>query len=256
MKKIGFLLTFLIFPAIFLSNFNSESIKVTAEENIHELIYEVSEKPDGTYNIDSLKEGYFNRTEYRVYNQYENIMISSISSDVFSSCSNLTSLIFSKDVKVDDASFFTTIASLLEIRYTGSEADFQTQFSSFDLSSYVTSFYQSDEGFINYWNINVRPNQTVSICDIGKTGYQTLLAMYNSLTTSEKLFVNAYIDVAGNSIKDSMQYLKGYFEEPQKSNNSNQLSKEDSIITILVIATFGMSTITVFYLLKKKNIID
>lgn len=256
MKKSLILLPFLLSGVVFASNFNNGEINASATEDLHECIYNLSQKEDGTYNIDSLKEGYFDRSDYRIYSNYDGMVISSIDNDVFANCNLMTSLMLSSRVLVSDISLFYSIDNLLEVRYTGSEQEFKEKYSSFDMNNYSISYYQNDEGFINYWDEVVRVDATQSICDIGEAGYRTLLSKYNALTTPEKIYVNAYEDVAGNLIKDSMQYLKDHFDVPQKANNSNQLSQQDSIITILIIATFGMSTITVFYLLKKKNIID
>ena len=68
--------------------------------------------------------------------------------------------------------------------------------------------------------------------------------------------MDAYTDLAGSTIKDSMKELNRHFATPDGAKKSEEWNQTGAIILIIIIAVIGMTSITVFFLLKTKQIID
>ena len=83
-----------------------------------------------------------------------------------------------------------------------------------------------------------------------------MLSLYNSLNIHDKQVVDEYIDAAGIKIKESINFLKNYFSSTQQSNKTNYISQEKTMSIIVLITIIGMTTISIFYLLKKLDIIS
>lgn len=202
------------------------------------------------YEIIGVKDEYLSYSELRIYND-TNITITSINSNAFSSCTNLNSLMISYSLNY--ISFLPT--SVKEIHYTGSKE-------MFDEINYIynedVSFfeYSYDEGFIYYWSTNIRSNLNDDICSISKATYDEMLSLYNLLNIHDKQVVDEYIDAAGIKIKESINFLKNYFSSTQQSNKTNYISQEKTMSIIVLITIIGMTTISIFYLLKKLDIIS
>lgn len=192
--------------------------------------------------------------EYRIYHSYDDgVIIDEISDTALSLVNHNFTLLISNMISSFNSALFDN-DYLSVINYTGSIAEW-------DLKNITTdktvNYYQKDEGFINYWNAFVRPHSDSDICAIQIDGYQILKNMYNALGARDLIIVNAYIDASGSSIASSMRYLKNYFQDDSHSrgSSSNQVSKDTTIGLIVGIAFFGMTTISIFYLLRKKGII-
>ena len=118
--------------------------------------------------------------------------------------------------------------------------------------------YECDEGFINLWDDEIRPNSDSDICSMSKERFKTLKEKYDGLTATDRAIVNEYIDKAGQSIEDTMEYLSKYYsDDEEKTNQVKRNLPQDMTIGIIVsVAIFGMTTISIFYILKQQKIIN
>lgn len=236
-------LSFLFVPFAF------SSIKTSSEVNTNEAFI-LNNIEDNNYELIGVKDEYLSYEELRIYND-SNYTIVSIKDDAFLACSSLTSLMISYSVN----SISSLPNTVNEIHYTGSKKMFNSIH--FELGEDVLFFdYSYDEGFIYYWNTLIRPSQNSDICEIGNELYSDLLTRYNLLSDYDKSIVDEYEDIAGVKIVETMKFLKNYFMPTQPSNNTNYISQEKTMSIIVIITIIGMTTISIFYLLKKLNIIS
>lgn len=253
MKKLALTLLPILF-GLTIANPSFDMVEVKATEpgisqNYYDGSFILEEKPSGTYKIVGLDET--NKYDYRVYsNRKDGKIVDEIASNAFDLASNVTEIMISKDIlSIGDNSYL--FDKVEYIHFTGS----LTEWESYQIDTDAVIFdYACDEGFINYWNTFIRPVKDTSICDIGETLYQELLSKYNALTTYDYEIVNAYEDIAGETIEESMDYLDEFYN-PKEKPKSEELPKDLTLILIICISVFGMSMIAIFYLLKKKDII-
>lgn len=174
--------------------------------------------------------------------------VSSIASGAFDDCT-FTTLMISKTVQSNNAVFPNT---LNEIFFTGSEDELN-----FEIPNNVILYeYGCDEGFFNFWDEFVRPHFDDSICDVTKSNYIKMKQLYNNLSDIDLQVVNSRVDGSG-TIKDSVEYLDTYFTPSQSSQVIEKEIPQTTMITIiLIIASFGMTSIGVFYVLKDRDIIE
>lgn len=253
MKKIIFLLA-LIFSTTSLFSTKESFSGVKASENINyqeHFTYELKE--NGNYKINGLNSSFLDRTNYRIYatSDITNTVVDEISLDIFSSCPNIETLMISKDISTIPNNFFSNL-NLEKVYFTGS----LDEWSSYNFLDTVNVFdYACDEGFINYWNKYVRVDENSNICNITNEIYEKVSSLYESLDMADYERVNAYKDASGETIEDSMEYLDDLFNQEEKPKQE-ELPKDTTLALVIVIAIFGMSSIAIFYLLKKKEIID
>lgn len=205
----------------------------------------------GNYTLTGVTANHLSDATLRVYYEKDRI-IDEISDDAFSACTNLASLMISKSVTYITDSVF--IDSIVEVNYTGSEEEFDLL--SLNKEFTTLNYYACDEGFVNYWNIEVRPQAEISICDMSKSDFQALYALYSNLTLSDRKQVDATLDLANEKIGDSMAVLINQFKEPQQSNKKTEWKQSGAITFIIIVAVIGMTSISVFFLLKTKQIIS
>ena len=121
--------------------------------------------------------------------------------------------------------------------------------------------YACDEGFLNYWNEFIRPNIDGSICNVNKEHYVKMKLLYSQLKNR-----NDYANVDSETvettkdgtgtIRDSIRFLDSYFGNSNKSQmGEKEISQSVMITLILIIASFGMTSIGLFYFLKDRNVI-
>ena len=248
MKKIAFALICLSLGfSIVNPGFNLTKVNAFNDGYDSSFVYE--EKSSGTYKITGITDT--SLTNLRVYGESsDNKIVDEIDHNAFTSLSNLDSIMISKDIDLiySDSLDFSNLDYLY---YTGSIGEWN---SNNIQSSAVIYDYAFDEGFINYWNLYVRPTKDESICNIGEAKYKELLNRYNALPTEDYHRVNEYEDLAGETIEESMEYLDEFFN-PKEKPKSEELPKDLTLILIICISVFGMSMIAIFYLLKKKDII-
>ena len=175
--------------------------------------------------------------------------VTTIGEHAFDDCS-YTTMMISSTVRIVNSSF---PAQLKTIEYTGASEDI-----SFEIPQGIEVVeYADDEGFLNYWKEFIRPNINGSICNVSKEHYVKMKSLYNNLSTypQDVETVENTSDGTG-TIKDSIKYLDSYFGN---SNRSQTLGKEISqsvmITLILIVASFGMTSIGLFYFLKDKKVI-
>lgn len=174
----------------------------------------------------------------------------SIGEHAFDDC-KFEYLMVSNKVRENAATFPDT---LTVFEYTGPASDIN-----FAIPENVTVIeYACDEGFMNYWNEFIRPNIDGSICNVSKEHYIKMKALYSNLNNDwghDLSTINQQLDGTG-TIKDSVAYLDSYFGGSNKSQmTEKEISQSVMITLILIIASFGMTSIGLFYFLKDKNVI-
>ena len=158
----------------------------------------------------------------------------------------------SKDVNTYTYQLFSNKIS--QINFTGSGEEWALK--NIETTQPVF-FYENDEGFINYWNDVVRTSEDIDVCKMSKEDFIFLKEKYDSLSLNDKLIVDGHIDRANQKIKDTMEYLKKYFEaDSSKTKTKSNLPQDMTLGIIVGVAIFGMTTISIFYLLKKQGIIS
>ena len=211
------------------------------------LIVEQNER--GNYTLTGVSS--VNSEEIRIYYN-ESTIIDEISDTAFTTCTQLNSLMISKCVLyVNDAAFIDSIST---VNYTGS----QEQFEALNITKEFTkiNYYACDEGFINYWNEKVRTSAEVSICDMSKSDFQALYALYSNLSLTDRKTVDETKDIANEKIGESMAVLINQFKTPQSSQPKNEWKQSGAITFIIIVSVIGMTSICVFFLLKTKQIIS
>ena len=183
---------------------------------------------------------------------YRNSGATSIGANAFDDCS-FTTLMISNSIRTNNAAFPNTLTT---IEYTGALTDI-----SFAIPNNISvKEYACDEGFLNYWSEYIRPNIDGSICHVEKQHYVRMKTLYSQLDSnggeaSDVEIVNNTSDGTG-TIKDSIAYLDSYFGNPSRSQmTEKEISQSVMITLILIIASFGMTSIGLFYFLKDKNVI-
>lgn len=118
------------------------------------------------------------------------------------------------------------------------------------------------ENFISYWKEDFRKDdndQIIPICDITYNSYREMYSKYILLDTTDRKTVNSTPDYEeGYTIEDSIKELIRIHggHSDTKPNERRTLNQSSTIIIIVVIAVFGMSTICVFFVLKNNKIIQ
>ena len=251
MKKIIFPLSFVFI--LFLGNIVGHDFKPAfASENPYVNDFTYVDKGDGNYLVSSVDNDSVLKENLRIYSIYEGSPVNEIAADCFANCDNLTSIMIGNGVTIIPQGTLD-ILSLNQIHYTGSLQEWN---GIGYLTDVVVYEYAFDEGFINYWNKFVRPEEDSSVCDIGENNYKVLKEKYNNLTPYDKSVVNDYTDKGGETIGSSMKYLDAYFTPKENKESRTEIDKTTTLSIIVGIAIFGMTSIAVFYLLMKKNIIS
>ncbi len=213
----------------------------------------VTEKEGGTFRLDSINSNGLG-DELRIYH-YDNMVIDEIADNAFSGTS-FTSLALTNSVKTVGTNAFNGVTSLTTMYFTGSEEEYRALNINYEFSERNIHYYAIDEGFINYWKKEIRPAEESNICDITRSQYEYVRELYLNLIPTDKEIVDAYEDAAGVSIKDSIKELNRHFGEPSGSKETEEWNQTGAITLIIIIAVIGMTSITVFFLLKTKQIIE
>lgn len=182
--------------------------------------------------------------EVRIYKESG---VTSIASLAFDGC-QFESLMISSSVRSVNADY---PVSLLTINYTGSLDDIN-----FDIPNNIAvNEYACDEGFLNFWANYIRPDIDGTICNVNKDNYLKMKQLYLNLSNDDKSVINDKEDGDG-TIKDSIEFLDSHFASPSGTKTKEKEISQKSMLTlILVIASFGMTSIGVFYFLKDKQVI-
>ena len=177
---------------------------------------------------------------------YKSSGIISVDSHAFDDCT-FTSIMISNSV----TTFNPVLADNVVVNLTKDKASY-----SFDLPANLTvNEYACDEGFINYWNLYIRDNIDGSICNVSKEHYIYVKGLYSGLSDYDKNVVENTSDGTG-TIKDSIKFLDSHFNSSPSQMTTKEISQSVMITVILVIASFGMTAIGIFYVLKDKKVIN
>lgn len=214
--------------------------------------FNTSLQGDGTYLIESVKDEFLTNDELRIYgkdydakNHYSHVAVNAFDNASF------TKLMVSKDV----ISFLPTLENKT-IYFTGNELEFTSLSSQFVNCNVL--YHACDEGFINFWMTNIRSMS--SICDVLLPAnvdiYNKLYTLYAQLDlTGDKEKVDNFND-GESTIKKSMEYLDSLANPTPSPSKPHKMSKDMMLYFVLIVASIGMTSICIFYLLKDKNIID
>lgn len=207
---------------------------------------------DGTYLIESVKSEFLLADELRIYGQDFDAKrhYAHVASNAFDGAS-FSKLMVSKDV----ITFSPTLENKT-IYFTGSEIEFAPLEPQF-INCHI-NYYACDEGFINFWMTNIRSMS--SICDVLLPAnvdiYNELYTLYAQLDlTGDKEKVDNFND-GESTIKKSMEYLDSLANPTPSPSKPHKMSKDMMLYFVLIVASIGMTSICIFYLLKDKNIID
>lgn len=225
---------------------------VHASENPYVYCFEYEEKSNGNYIVKNVEYGNLADDDLRIYGNVDGHVVDEIDINCFNDVHYLSSLMISNNIEIIPQGTLD-IVTLTEIRFTGGLDEWADIGYTTNLPVYEYSF---DEGFINYWNKFIRPEADTSICDVSNEQYTELLNLYNNLSAFDKSVVDSYVDKGNESIGDSMKYLKAFFAPEEPKKNTAEIDKKTTLSIIVGIAVFGMTSIAVFYLLMKKNIIS
>jgi hypothetical protein len=243
-----------IIPLVFatsvfaLSPINSKSAFVNTSSQ-----FNTSEKSDGSYAIESVKPEYLDAEELRIYGSdfLEKIHYSEVKPLALQNA-NFERIMISKDVEI-----FSPSLEGKTVYYTGTQEEFEQL--GIVIDEYTTVLYEAcDEGFINFWYENIRTFS--SICDVileqNKPIYEKLMTLYNQLDiTGDKDTINNYND-GSSTIKESIDYIQSLINPSPEPSKPKEMSQDMMLYFVLAVASIGMTSICIFYLLKDKNIID
>ena len=196
----------------------------------------------------------YTESEFRIY-YYEDFVVDEIADEAFKDNTSITTLVISDCVAHITNAVFENAPSIQNIKYTGSKENFAGLGLDQKYNDKVVE-YAVDEGFINYWNKEIRSESGINICEIGKEKYQKVYNLYINLSEEDRNNVDSYEDVEGAKIKDSMKTLKTFYDEENGARQNEEWNQTGAITLIIFIAVLGMTSITVFFLLKTKNIIQ
>jgi hypothetical protein len=212
-------------------------------------IFVLEENARGNYTIKGVNPSKNMSKELRIYYD-ENRLIDEIADTAFDDCKNLQRLMLSYSVTHINS---TSIDDIKTLYYTGSEEQFESLALTY---SGTVNYYSYDEGFIYYWNTNIRPTTDTSICDMSKESFDIVYKLYSKLSYSDRASVDEYEDIAGEPISDSMKELINLYGKKNPSRSKDEFTQDNAIGVIIVIALIGMTSICVFYLLKTKEVIS
>jgi len=201
----------------------------------------------GNYTLESIDA--FSGSEFRIYH-YDDLLIDEISDSAFAD-TTFSTLVLTNSVKHINQTAINSAENIKTFSFTGSKDEFDALGISFSNVNY----YAVDEGFINFWNKNVRPVATSNICSISQDTFNYVNDLYKNLSNEDLEVVNNHKDLADIKISESMKELVRVFSEPEPAKKNDEWNQTGAITLIIFIAVLGMTSITIFYLLKTKNII-
>ena len=238
-----------VIPLLVLTPF-MVNIKMTTKEDYRPSLT-TTLKENGHYKLESVDATSFGN-EFRVYH-YDDMVIDEISDNAFSG-TNFEILGLTNSVTSINDSVFTNAPNIKTINFTGSKEEFEA----LNLETQFTNvyYYAIDEGFINYWVKNIRPTAESDICLISRDTYNEVSLLYKNLSDNDLEIVNQYEDLANATIRSSMKELNRLFGTPTPTQKNEEWNQTGAITLIIVIAVIGMTSITIFFLLKTKKFIE
>ncbi len=221
-------------------------------------LYEYAQENDESYTINKVKDSALHLTDFRIYGQKYNEgnkLIKKVNTDTFKDI-NLSSIMISEDVEI-----YLPSLNNVTIFYTGNEEQFANFLARNNLSNEDIKevyFEACDEGFLNFWSENISPLN--SICDLlepnMKDTYDKLMRLYNGLAlTQDKYHVDKIMEDE-QTIGETIEYLSSLINPQMAKPVEIEMEQDTMLIFILIVASIGMTSICIFYLLREKNIID
>lgn len=136
-------------------------------------------------------------------------------------------------------------------------------FGSFSLSSLESKepqiAYASNtevEEFLSYWRYSFKPAGTQT-CDITKAKFDEMYEKFKVLSDSDKAVIKNTKDDEEYTIGNVIETLVNKFYTPVKpQEHKESLDQSTTIIIIVVAAVFGMTTISIFFVLKNNKVIQ
>ncbi len=177
---------------------------------------------------------------------YRDSGITSVAEHAFDGCT-FASIMISDVV----TTFEATIPDEAYVNLTKSKSAYSYSFP----EEIIVNEYACDEGFLNYWNEHIRDNIDGSICNVAKKHYYFMKNLYTELNNHDRYVVDKTVDGTG-TIKDSIKFLDSHFNSSPSQMTTKEISQSVMITVILVIASFGMTAIGIFYVLKDKKVIN
>ena len=116
--------------------------------------------------------------------------------------------------------------------------------------------------FITYWKEDFRlddKGEVIAICDITKADFRDMYYNhYLKLSATERANVNKAKDLEeGYTIKDSIDQLaKMYISGKSDSEAKSNLDQPTSIIIVVSVAIFGITSISIFFIFKQEKFIQ
>ena len=113
------------------------------------------------------------------------------------------------------------------------------------------------DNFLTYYREDFRQNGTIAICDITYQSFKEMYDKFIALDKDDQNIVKTSADFEeGYTIGDSIQTLLTRFSPSIVPEEKTSLKQSNTIILVIVIAVFGMSTISVFFVFKNDKLID
>lgn len=241
----------LLFLPLLIGSFSLLSTPKNSDQPNYRSYLVTEENARGKYTVTGIKTQYLSSDNVRIY-QFDDELIDEIADTAFVGTS-FTTVVISKNITHINSAVFENATNIKTINYTGSIAEFSALNLSFDVNN--VHEYAVDEGFINFWNTYVRVDANSNICDISVETYKQLDSLYKNLIKSDLEVVNSYTDSANAKIGESMKEIYSVFNTDNSQQRKDEWNQTGAITLIIVIAVIGMTSITIFYLLKTKNII-
>ena len=206
----------------------------------------------GNYTFTKLVD--YEQSEFRIY-RYDDYLVDEIADEAFKDNNTVNTLVISNCVTHMTDAVLDNAPNIKTIKYTGSKEEFVTLGLKEEYNNSVIE-YAVDEGFINYWNKEIRPDKDINICNIGEEKYNKVYKLYRQLFDDDLASVNEYVDVSDAKIKDTMKTLVEYYDQGSSAKKTEEWNQTGAITLIIFIAIIGMTSITIFFLLKTRNIIQ
>jgi len=194
------------------------------------------------------------------FNDYEEIRIYQnkdyhiLDTATFNKCTNLKSVMISFCIdEIIGVDYF--VNNDISIYYTGS-LDHAKEINLFPVELNVYD-YAYDEGFFQFWRSYIKSDDII-FCDFDNYElFVELSERFNLLKSSGDYdYVASYIDGENDeTILKEIKYLESRFVKSEVKQ-TKEANRSNMLIIILLVASLGMSAITILYLFKQRKIIE
>ena len=116
---------------------------------------------------------------------------------------------------------------------------------------------ETDE-FLHYWETEFRKDH-ISVCDITYESYRTMYQKFFLLSEEDRNVISSTLDPMDESgtytIGQVIEELAKRFKVQPQDNKRRTLDQKTTIIIVVVVAVFGMTTISILFILKNNKLI-